>query len=111
MTIRFPGARVALALLVHLGGVAFGLASAVAVESWTDERLPIRDGLTVWFDASRQNAAREAFQLGPIAPNIPIDFLLDGSGRRRHLHQPLTAARPIFRQRDSLAWLSFDGQD
>ena len=82
-----------------------------AAESWADERLPVRDGLIAWFDTSRQNAAREAAQLAPLSSGSPADYLLDGSGERRHLTQSVASFRPTFRLNGSHSWLSFDGTD
>jgi hypothetical protein len=41
--------------------------------------------------------------------NDAPDVLLDGSGLRRHLYQPLLSSRPKFRQEFNGAMLSFDG--
>jgi len=111
MTACRRNAKATLALLAFLIGDACALEKTTAAESWADAQLPVRDGLVAWFDAGRQNAARESVQLAPVAPNITINFLLDGSGRGHHLHQPVSSARPVFRQSASHAWLSFDGQD
>ena len=91
-------------LLFSLGSVAF------AAEPWTDPRLPITNGLVLWFDVSRQNAARGTAGLAPLQSwNDAPDTLLDGSGQRRHLTQPVLSARPRFRQEFNGAMLSFDG--
>src|SRR5437870_7413134 len=86
--------------------------SAFAAELWTDPRLPVTNGLALWFDVSRQNAARGAASLAPLQSwNDAPDILLDGSGERRHLIQPVFSARPRFRQEFNGAMLSFDGLD
>ncbi|HEU0008436.1 MAG TPA: hypothetical protein VFT34_01325, partial [Verrucomicrobiae bacterium] len=93
---------------------AFALSTLAAlggIEPWGDPNLPVRDGLVAWFDTSRQNAAREAAQLAPLSSGSPVDYLLDGSGERRHLTQPVASFRPTFRQSGSHSWLSFDGTD
>src|SRR5213596_3797713 len=59
-----------------------------AVEPWADERLAVTNGLELWLDLSRQNAARGGLQLPPLASWNNVDYLLDGSGRGRHLAQP-----------------------
>ena len=93
-------------LLFSFGSVAF------AAEPWTDPRLSIINGLALWFDVSRQNAARGAASLAPLQSwNDAPDILLDGSGERRHLIQPVFSARPRFRQEFNGAMLSFDGLD
>lgn len=80
-------------------------------EPWADERLPATAGLEMWFDASRQSAGRAALQLPPITSGNPVDYLVDGSGRGRHLQQPRREARPQFRQEFSGAFLNFDGRE
>jgi len=93
-------------LIFSLGSVAFG------AEPWTDPRLPVTNNLALWFDVSRQNAARGATGLGPLQSwNDAPDILLDGSGHRRQLTQPVLNARPRFRQEFNGATLSFDGID
>jgi putative heme-binding domain-containing protein len=94
-------------VLALLGAVS----TAVAIEPWADERLTVRDGLVAWFDTSRQNAGREAAQLAPLSSGSHADYLLDGSGERRHLTQQVDSFRPTFRQNGSHSWLSFDGTD
>src|SRR4030095_877812 len=97
-----------LAWLTSLLAVA---APGRAAESWVDDRLPVRDGRVAWFDTARQNAAREAAQLAPLSSGSPADYMLDGSGERRHLTQQVASFRPIFHQSGSHSWLSFDGTD
>jgi putative heme-binding domain-containing protein len=82
-----------------------------AAEPWADERLALTNHLEIWLDASRQNAARGTLQLPTLASGNSVDYLLDGSGRRRHLSQPRAESRPRFRQEFTGAFLSFDGQD
>jgi len=87
-------------------GVAF------ATEPWTDPRLSVTNGLELWLDVSRQNAARGAAGLAPLQSwNDAPDVLLDGSGKRRDLTQALLSSRPRFRQEFNGAMLSFDGVD
>jgi putative heme-binding domain-containing protein len=87
------------------------LAALGGTESWSDPKLPVSNGLVAWFDTSIQNAAREAAQLAPLSSGSPVDYLLDGSGERRHLTQSVASFRPTFRQSGSHSWLSFDGTD
>src|SRR5213592_3560831 len=83
-----------------------------AVEPWADSRLTITNGLVLWLDVSRQNAARGAAGLPPLQSwNDAPDMLLDSSGNHRDLVQPVLTARPRFRQEFNGAMLSFDGQD
>src|SRR5436190_7270202 len=90
--------------------LVLGIACCVAVESWTDQRLTATNGVILWLDVSRQNAARGLAGLAPLQSwNDAPDVLLDGSGFRRHLSQPLLSCRPKFRQEFNGAMLSFDG--
>jgi len=90
------------ALLLPCGGRA--------AEPWTDDRLPVQEGVEMWLDASAQAAARRSLQWPAPAPGGSVDFLLDGSGRARHLAAPAPGARPRFRQESQAAFLSFDGR-
>jgi putative heme-binding domain-containing protein len=90
--------------------VLLGVHRALAVEPWADSRLAVTNGLSLWFDVSRQTAARGGLGLTPLQSwNDAPDVLLDGSGGKRHLTQPLLASRPRFRQEFNGAMLSFDG--
>src|SRR5688572_24636932 len=83
---------------------------AQAVEPWADSRLSVTNSLALWFDVSRQNAARGAHELAPLRSwSDAPDYLFDGSGNWRHLSQPLPEARPRFRQEFNGAFLSLDG--
>src|SRR5690242_15017220 len=64
-----------------------------AAEPWADAKLPVKDGLEVWLDASAQNAARTARRL-PLLADGQIESWLDGSGNRRDVRQPLPDSRP-----------------
>jgi putative heme-binding domain-containing protein len=79
-----------------------------AIEPWADDQLPVRDGVELWFDCSRQNVGRGVVQLPPLNPRDTVDHLIDGSGHGRHLQQPLQDARPEYQQVNG-AFLSFDG--
>jgi type 1 glutamine amidotransferase len=81
-----------------------------AAEPWSDDRLPVQDGLECWFDCSRQNPGRTALAL-PALPPGGSDYLLDSSGHGRRLAQPLTNARPQMVQEADAAFLAFDGKD
>jgi putative heme-binding domain-containing protein len=79
-------------------------------EPWADTQLTVTNGLALWFDVSRQNAARGGLELAPLRGwNDGPDFLVDGSGHRRDLSQPVPAARPLFRQDFDGSKLLFDG--
>src|SRR4051794_1952837 len=90
--------------------VLLGVARLHSAETWTDSRLTNTAGVIAWYDVSRQTAARGAASLTPLQSwNDAPDVLLDGSGNKRHLVQPLLEARPRFRQEFNGAMLSFDG--
>jgi putative heme-binding domain-containing protein len=94
-----------------LGSAGFcaGILSSRAAEPWVDSRLAITSQLELWFDASRQTAGRGSLQLPSLTAGSPVDYLLDGSGRRRHLAQTAPERRPRFRQEFTGAFLRFDG--
>ena len=85
--------------------------SARAAEPWSDNRLAITNQLDLWFDASRQSAGRSSLNLPAITAGNTVDYLLDASGRRRHLAQFAPEQRPRFRQEFTGAFLRFDGTD
>src|SRR6266702_3218465 len=84
---------------------------SLAVEPWTDARLPVTNGLLLWFDASRQNAARGAGQFPPLTDGTACDYWFDGSGHECHLSQRIATFRPRFHQTFTAALLHFDGKD
>lgn len=94
-------ARVVVALLSTL----LTALPAIAVESWSDARLPVREGLELWLDATRV--------AGADAP--PTDGALetwrDASGQARHVSQSRLAARPKRLAVGDAAIVRFDGLD
>ncbi len=99
-------------ILTAIGLATLSVICCRAVEPWADPRPTITNGLVVWLDVSRQNAARGAAGLPPLQSwNDAPDLLLDGSGQHRDFAQPVLTARPRFRQEFNGAMLSFDGQD
>jgi putative heme-binding domain-containing protein len=86
---------------------------ATAVEPWTDERLPVpvRAGLVLWLDASRQDRAAAAHGLPAVAPGGPLGAWFDGSGRGAHLVQRSRDAWPRLVAAGGRAAVHFDGQD
>jgi hypothetical protein len=114
LTARFSPAKSKLghawrALLLVAASLAVN--SSLAVEPWTDTRLPVTNGLLLWFDASRQNAARGAQQFPPLTDGTACDYWFDGSGHECHLSQRIAAFRPRFHQTFTAALLHFDGKD
>ena len=53
-----------------------------AAEPWVDPKLPTDKGLELWFDATKQTAARQARKLPALKDNSLVDALLDGSGQQ-----------------------------
>jgi putative heme-binding domain-containing protein len=99
-----PRAVIAGAALLAATGISF------AAEPWADPRLTVTNQMYLWIDVSRQAAGRGAAGLTPLQSwSDAPDVLLDASGQRRHLTQPLLASRPRFRQEFNGAMLSFDG--
>src|SRR5688500_1388188 len=72
--------------------------------AWADETLPVRDGLEVWLDASRLNAARKASGKPELAPDAPVDAWPDAMGR--DALAPDEASRPV----RTAAGIRFDGR-
>src|SRR5882762_9431202 len=99
------------ALVAALSSFLFLPRVTFAAESWSDPKLPITNGLELWFDASREPSARLAFALPPLGPGAALDFWHDASGHGRHLNQRLRAARPQFRRMAGMAFLHFDGEN
>jgi len=80
-----------------------------AAERWTDPRLPQTEGLELWFDCSRQAAARKELGWPSIMPGMLASYLVDGSGHTRNLAQLQGGARPVFREEAGGQFLRFDG--
>ncbi len=98
--------------LAWLGLLLLGVSSlSAAPEPWADRRLPVTNGLAVWLDASRQNAARQPRLLPLLLDGGPVDLLFDASGNRIDLVQRLPEARPHFKISSGGAFIRFDGKD
>ncbi len=80
-----------------------------AVETWADPNLSITAGLELWLDASRQNAARQAYQKPILTNERPLDIWYDASGMFRHVLQKNAAARPRFITSSNHTAIRFDG--
>jgi putative heme-binding domain-containing protein len=76
------------------------------LEPWTDAKVPVKDGLLLWLDASRQPAAATAHGAA-LADGDALATWYDGSGHHRDLTQPNESARPTY----SPAGVRFDGKD
>jgi putative heme-binding domain-containing protein len=75
------------------------------VEPWADPKLPVKDGLVVWFDATRAWGNQFAPADGKLAE------WLDASGNGRHAKQAAEAARPVRLPVGPSAVVRFDGVD
>src|SRR5687768_15708727 len=81
-----------------------------AVEKWADPALPVKDGLAIWLDATRQTAAW-AENSKEITGGDPVDVFCDASGNGRHFLQPVREAQPKLIVADQQAAVRFDGKD
>jgi putative heme-binding domain-containing protein len=78
-------------------------------EKWADPSLPVRDGLELWLDAGRLNAARKANGETDAAAGDQVGVWYDASGRGRNLTQKDADSRPTFLGGAGPAALVFDG--
>src|SRR5215207_8173509 len=83
---------------------------AAAVEKWADPALPVKDGLSIWLDATRQTAAWAA-NGKEVAGGEPLDVVYDASGNGRHFAQPVRDAQPKLIVAEQQAAVRFDGKD
>jgi putative heme-binding domain-containing protein len=82
-----------------------------AVEPWVDPKLPVTDGLELWLDASRINAASKSIKEPIVAANGKLAVWPDGSGKARHLRQVTDSARPSLVPAGESSIVRFDGED
>lgn len=82
---------------------------AFAVEPWADANLPVKDGLLVWLDATRQTEAFKAHQK-ELAADDSVETLFDASGHGRDVSQANVEARPRFVSAMEHAAVRFDGK-
>ena len=80
-----------------------------APEKWADPALPVSDGLQLWLDAGRLNAARQAVGEKDLVDGDKVSTWYDASGSGRNLIQKAGDAQPTFLAGDAPALL-FDGQ-
>jgi tetratricopeptide (TPR) repeat protein len=82
-----------------------------APERWADSALRVVEGLELWLDASRLNAARQTGGLAPLKAGDEVETWFDNTGKGRHVGQAVQAARPQL-VRVGQDWLiRFDGID
>jgi putative heme-binding domain-containing protein len=77
------------------------------IARWADATIPVTGGLELWFDATRENEAREAHYMNRLTPGQPMEIWHDSSGHSRHLIQWTHRARPAWREKA----VAFDGDD
>lgn len=85
--------------------------AARGVETWSDPQLPVKDGIEIWLDGSRQREAVRERGLRPVMEAAPIPIFADGSGHRRDFVQHVREAMPQYGSRGPLAWVRLDGKD
>ena len=100
-----------LRLFVAVIFVAVGVSSTQAVEPWADSKLTVADGLELWLDASRIDAAAKSAKEPPVTANGKLAVWPDGSGKARHLRQSVDAAGPSLVRVGESAIVRFDGED
>ncbi len=95
-----------------------GIFSLPALEPWADDQLPVRAGLELWLDASRENPARTPSkkfrpkeELPRIPNGAPLDIWHDASGHKRDVVQFVPSARPRVIQGLRGTTVRFDGKD
>src|SRR5262245_2500324 len=99
-------AVLSLGLLLAVGDLLRG-----ADESWADSALKPRDGLVVWLDAGRQEAAWQQRGRQPLVNGARIDAVYDASGNGNHFVQPIQDAQPRFVSSNNRSVIRFDGKD
>jgi putative heme-binding domain-containing protein len=99
-----------LILILLVIPLPFTVAQTPKLENWADPNLKITDGLELWLDSARQNAAQRALKLPELSPGSPIPVWYDASGKGRHLVQKDAASRPLLQTKGGYAALRFDGE-
>ena len=96
--------------LVLASLASLAVQSAFAIEKWADDKLPVKDGVWLWLDATKQIAAWESHEKG-LNSGDAADVFYDASGNHRDFVQTLHDAQPKFLTQSSHAALRFDGKD
>src|SRR5262249_12418287 len=100
-----------LALVALLALLVPGVIGSRAAEPWADARLPVKDGLELWLDAGRLNAARQAQGQAALKTGETVAVWPDASKLGRHVRQDPKTAQPRL-VRIGEDWLvRFDGDD
>src|SRR5687767_9811555 len=109
---RFPWRSLLLtsviALLGH-GGIA--PVARADTEAWADPSLPVKKGLMLWLDATRQPAAWQKHGKPPLGNGSDLDVCYDGSGHHRHFSQSIKGAQPRYVSGKQAAAIRFDGEN
>ena len=87
--------------------VGAGASAEVRIAPWGDAALPVREGLELWFDATRENEARVADSMSRLAEGGRVEIWHDASGYGRDLAQWTDSARPTWNGQA----FEFDGND
>ena len=83
-----------------------GSGSAQELAPWADQGLKVRQGLLIWLDAGRLNAARQAHGEAELSSGSRVQTWYDSSGRNQHFGQDEELARPRFLD----GGIRFDGE-
>jgi glucose/arabinose dehydrogenase len=96
---------VATLVLLMLSAHVFG-----AVEKWSDPAMPVKDGVAIWLDATRQTLAWSENKRELVTGDV-LDVFYDASGNRRDFAQSVRDAQPKIVIADQHAAVRFDGTD
>src|SRR5579875_1989610 len=80
-------------------------------EPWADSRLTVTNGLELWLDADRLNAARLAQGQAALKAGAAVEIWPDASGLGRHVRQETKAAQPRLIRVGEDCLVRFDGND
>src|SRR5262245_1698236 len=89
----------------------YAFADSPNVESWSDPKMPVANGLVAWYDASTIANAYQAMKKPSLNDGDPIDVWPDASGRKRNVHQSVAAAKPKYQPTGGFHAVRFDGKD
>ncbi len=87
------------------------LAAPAESPSWADAALKPRDGLLLWLDAGRQDAAWKHHGRQALVNGARMDAAYDASGQGHHFLQSIQDAQPRFVTSNNRSVLRFDGKD
>ena len=76
---------------------------------WADTKLPAREGLVLWLDASSIQAARKAEHQPALASGAAVEIWKDASGKGRDFVQATTGDQPTLVQVGKAWSVRFDG--